>query len=348
MIKVKKEGVLLKKTASLFENIAVLNPGVFQEGNNVHLFYRAIGSNYKSVIGYCKLKGPLKVNVRSKVPVIFNEFEYESVGMEDPRLVKIDGLYYLTYAAYDGINALGAIAISSDLIIWKKLGIIVPAITYYQFSLLTLSIEMQERYSRHNNYHGPYLLGQKPVLMWNKNLILFPRRINGKLFLLHRFKPDIQIVSVSNISELTELFWMNYLSKLKSHILLAPKFGHESNYIGGGCVPIETKYGWILIYHGVSGSVNGNIYCACASLLDLNNPSRELARLPYPLFKPETDWELNGLVNNVCFPTATAIFDDRLYIYYGAADNCIAVASLDLSQLLHELLINPISYEFKY
>ncbi len=62
--------------------------------------------------------------------------------------------------------------------------------------------------------------------------------------------------------------------------------------------------------------------------------------MPYDLFKPEEIWELKGEVNNVCFPTGAAVFDDVLYVYYGAADERIACASMSLSELLKELLLN--------
>jgi predicted GH43/DUF377 family glycosyl hydrolase len=95
-----------------------------------------------------------------------------------------------------------------------------------------------------------------------------------------------------------------------------------------------------LIYHGVHDTTKGYVYAACAALLDLEDPRKELARLPYPLFKPEHEWELNGEVNNVCFPTGAALIDDTLYVYYGAADERIACASMSLSALLAELLLN--------
>jgi predicted GH43/DUF377 family glycosyl hydrolase len=80
-------------------------------------------------------------------------------------------------------------------------------------------------------------------------------------------------------------------------------------------------------------------------LLDINNPTKVIARLVDPLFIPEFDYELNGVVNNVVFPTGTALFDDELYIYYGAADKCIACASVSLKALLKELLLNKIDHE---
>src|SRR5690606_9327735 len=97
------------------------------------------------------------------------------------------------------------------------------------------------------------------------------------------------------------------------------------SYIGGGCPPIETDKGWLLIYHGVQDTKEGFVYSACAALLDIDDPRIEIARLPYPLFLPEKEWECSGNVRNVCFPTGCIIDEKVLYIYYGAADEHIAV-----------------------
>lgn len=126
----------------------------------------------------------------------------------------------------------------------------------------------------------------------------------------------------------------------ENNIALAPEYEHEISYIGGGCPPIETEHGWLVIYHGVHDTAEGYSYAACAALMDLDDPLREIARLPYPLFQPEEEWELKGEGNNVCFPTGAALFDDTLYIYYGAADERIACASVSLSELLVELQLN--------
>jgi len=83
-----------------------------------------------------------------------------------------------------------------------------------------------------------------------------------------------------------------------------------------------------LIYHGVHDTIHGLVYTACARLLDLKNPQNEIARLPFPLFEPEKDWEVKGEVNNVCFPASSIIVEDKRYIYYGAANEQIALASL--------------------
>jgi predicted GH43/DUF377 family glycosyl hydrolase len=198
---------------------------------------------------------------------------------------------------------------------------------------------LNEKYARYNDrnaLHKP----DKKILLWNKNGVFFPRRINGQLYFLHRVKPDIQIAAVHSLEDLTKEYWENYFLHWCDNIALEPKFKHEVSYLGGGCPPIETEHGWLLIYHAVHDTMKGYVYTACAALLDLENPLKEIARLPYPLFKPEEEWELTGEVNNVCFPSGAVVFDDTLYIYYGAADEQIATASVSLSGLLKELLLN--------
>jgi len=339
MIVVKKEGIILKKTDLEFENEGVLNPAAIREGDSVHLFYRAVQNGNHSSIGYCRLDGPLTVAERLDEPVIVPESEYESHGVEDPRIVKIDDLFYLTYTCYDGTNARGALATSKDLKHFEKRGIIVPPISYAEFVLLAESAgKVNEKYYRNQKFYSLRADPDKKMILWDKNVIFFPRRIDGKLVFLHRIRPGIQIVSVNNIKDLTKKFWKDYFFDLQDHIVLDPLHQHESSYIGSGCPPIETKYGWLLIYHGVEETEKGYVYSACAALLDLNNPAKEISRLPYALFSPQYDWELKGEVNNVVFPTGTSLFGGTLFIYYGAADTSIACASVNLSELVAELL----------
>ena len=341
MIEVKKQGIVLSKTELSFENEGVLNPAAIQENGIIHLFYRAVNTGNNSTIGYCKMSDPLTVNERGQKPLLLKEFDYELKGVEDQRITKIDDLYYLTYTAYDGVNALGALAVSKDLVHFEKKGLVVPTICYDEFCHLTESIAgLNEKYRRFNEHEQVKEKSGKKIYMWDKNVIFFPRRINGKLHFLHRIRPDIQIVAVNDLLELTPQFWEKYFLHLDEHIVLSSKYKHEVSYIGGGCPPIETEAGWLLIYHGVHDTINGYVYSACAALLDLNNPSKEIARLPVPLFKPELDWELIGEVNNVCFPTGAVCIEDNLYIYYGAADARIACASVSISALLKELLNN--------
>lgn len=224
------------------------------------------------------------------------------------------------------------------------MGIIVPKITYEDFKhFIEIEGTIHEKYIRFNEYQKSHEKHDRKLFLWDKNVILFPRKINSKFCFLHRIKPDIQIVvAIDKFEDLTTSFWKNYFLRFDEHIVLAPKFHHEVSYIGSGCPPIETEAGWLMIYHGVHDTIKGYVYSACAALLDLHNPEIELARLPYPLFYPEREWELKGEVDNVCFPTGTVLEGDELYIYYGAADERIALASLSLKELLAELALNKI------
>lgn len=340
MIVVKKEGILLSKTNLDFENEAVLNPAAIREDDVVHIFYRAVRNGNHSTIGYCKLEGPLTIAERWDRPILVPEFDYESQGIEDPRIVKIDDVYYLTYTAYDGVNARGALATSRNLIDFEKQGIIVTSMTYARFvSLVERAGKVNVNYYTNQSFYYQDADPEQKMILWDKNVMFFPRRINGNLVFLHRVRPGIQIVSVKSLNELTGEFWKDYFINLQDHIVMDPIYDHEASYIGGGCPPIETEHGWLLIYHGVHDSAKGPVYSACAAaLLDIENPAKVIARLPTTLFSPEYKWELIGEVDNVVFPTGTAIFGDTLFIYYGAADKHIAVASLSLSALLAELL----------
>ena len=333
MITVKKEGVLIRKTKNKFEDESVLNPAAIREGSTIYLFYRAVHTKNISSIGYCELDGPLSVSARWGKPILTPEFDYESHGMEDPRITKIDGLFYLTYIAYNGSDALGALATSTDLNSFVKHGIIVPKITYNDLDKYTKSkSDLNEKYLRYNS--GANILA-------DKDLVFFPRRINGKLAFLHRIKPDMQIAFFNELSDLTDEFWIDYFLHFEEQIFLQSKYPHEISYVGSGCPPVETEEGWLIIYHGVKEVGKGYEYSCCAALVDIDDPRKEIARLPYPLFKPDQDFELSGGdVDDVCFPTGAVLENDTLYIYYGAADELIATASVSLKALIKELLLN--------
>lgn len=342
MLTVQKHGILLEKTNNGFENVATFNPAVIQVENYIHVFYRAVRNNNYSTIGHCILNGPVTIHERKIKPVLFPEKTFESQGCEDPRITKIEDVYYITYSAYDKINVFGTYATSSDLKTFTKHNIITPKITYREYKyLIECCTGLSEKYMYHYKLFKDHGLGKElaeKLYVWDKNIVLFPKKINGKFALLHRIYPGIQIVYFNDFSDLTVTFWKNYMMNLESHIVMDPKFPHESSHIGGGCPPIETEKGWLLIYHSAEVTANGFIYHASAALLDLKKPQKELARLNYPLISPSKSWEKEGVVNNVIFPSGAVIIEDTLYIYYGAADSRIAVASLKINELLTELL----------
>ncbi|QEC51433.1 putative GH43/DUF377 family glycosyl hydrolase [Anseongella ginsenosidimutans] len=337
---IKKSGILLEKTQLGFENEGVFNPGSYQDGETIHLLYRAVSEGNYSTVGYCRLSDPLTIAERAETPVYRPSHPSEAHGVEDPRVVKIDGIYYMAYVAYDGINAAGSLAVSTDLKHFSRAGFLTPRITMHDFR------ELAEKYGAiPKGYYYNVMIPADPEqrksrLLWDKDVIFFPRKINGRLAFLHRVFPGIQVVYCDTPEDLTDAFWEDYFGNFRSHIVLESKHSFERQYIGGGCVPVETPEGWLLIYHGVEQSRAGKVYHAAAALLDINDPTREIARLSVPLFSPEKEWEVTGCVNNVVFPTGTAQIGDQLYIYYGAGDSKIGVASLSLSGLMKALLKN--------
>ncbi|NJN27025.1 MAG: pesticidal protein Cry7Aa [Cyclobacteriaceae bacterium] len=341
MLEVVKEGILLSPSKLTFENNGVLNPGVYQDGDDIHIFYRAVEDGNFSTIGYAKMNGPTHVVERHNRPLIGRDFEYEKHGVEDARVVKIEETYYMTYTAYDGVNAMGALAISKDLKHWEKKGIITPPVNYKEYKY---NLECCNQQLLNPKYHYYYylfsdigMMDNDRILVRDKDIVLFPRKIDGKFVMLHRLWPGIQIVKFDNWEDLTKDFWTAYLRDLTSHIVLDPLYGFEVNYVGAGCPPIETEDGWLIIYHGVCETTIGKTYHAAAALLDRHKPEQVIARLRQPLFSPTEKWELEGVVNYVVFPTGSAIFGKELYIFYGAADKHTAIARLNINDLLKEL-----------
>ncbi len=338
MVAVKNEGIILEKTDLEFENKGVFNPACIQVNGITHMFYRATNHNDISSIGYCQLKDN-KVIKRFKEPVLFPEFDYEKEGVEDPRITLLNQTFYLFYTAFDGQNACIAYATSNDLINFVKKGLLSSNITYKEASEIFRQENIKEEYFIWKLHLETKF--KELNLLWDKDALLFPKKINNQFALIHRIRPDIQIIYFQNFKDLTDDYWKAYLKELKKYILLEPKFQFENQYIGGGCPPIETEDGWLLIYHGTEDTPFGNIYHAAAALLDLKNPLKVLGRLKEPLFSPKAPWEKSGVTNNVVFPTGAVIKDKRLYIYYGAADKLIAAKSVDLTELLTQLKKNP-------
>ncbi|MEA5116874.1 MAG: glycoside hydrolase family 130 protein, partial [Propionicimonas sp.] len=167
---------------------------------------------------------------------------------------------------------------------------------------------------------------ENPVTPFNRNGVLFPRKINGTYRLLTRPSDSGHTpfgdIFISESRDLT--FWGRH-----RRVMMSMKdLWWQSVKIGAGPVPIETSEGWLLFYHGVSGTANGLVYSIGAALLDLDDPARVLYRSRGYLLTPELPYETTGFVPNVCFPCATLCdgATGRLAIYYGAADTYSALA----------------------
>jgi len=341
MVKVKKHGVILEPTGREFENNGVLNPATIRVDDDVHMFYRAVQHGNHSTIGYARLDGPLKLAERAKQPLLTPKFKYEKQGMEDPRIVKIGDTYYMTYVAYDNKDAITALATSKDLKKFRRHGIITSKMSYDRAEDWLHYSKLKEKYFWFASYYKDIIA--KDALLRDKDVILFPKKIRGRFAMLQRIIPDIQYVSFRDFKDLTNEFWIRYMKRLRNYVILEPRYWHESRNIGGGCPPLETKKGWVLIYHAVEDSNRGKTYHAAAALLDKKDPRHVIGHLKKPLFSPTEDYECKGVVGHVVFPTGIALFgkkDKKLYIYYGAADKRIAVASLNLESLVNDMLKN--------
>lgn len=330
-VEVTRLGVLLEPGTQAFESRAVLNPASYQDGSVTHLFYRAVNADGVSSVGYARLEGPSKLVERLDKPVLAPEFDFERGGMEDPRLTRIGETYYLTYVAYDGQNARIAYATSRDLKSFTKQGVISPSLALEASKKRFEESPGQERYVEGFHYprqkHGA-------VMLWDKDGVLFPRLLNGEFAMLHRIIPDAQLATARTLEAFqTSAYWESYLSEISSHVVLDRQLPFEENRLGPGAVPIETAQGWLMIYHGVSYPSGHKTYCAGAALLDLGDPRKVIARLPYPLFGPEEPYEKQGDVDNVVFPTGTALHGDDLCIYYGAADSRICGVKVSFREL---------------
>jgi len=166
----------------------------------------------------------------------------------------------------------------------------------------------------------------------NKDAAIFPRKIRDVYWMLHR-----------PVSGTIEHIWLTDSKDLHywghPRCILMERGGPmwDSAKVGAGCIPIETEKGWLIIYHGVKEFAGGPTYRIGAALLELDDPRRVIARLPYWVLGPHESYEVSGAVPNVVFATGHVQVGDELRIYYGAADSSICMASASLSGILDAL-----------
>jgi predicted GH43/DUF377 family glycosyl hydrolase len=289
--------VLLPNPTSDWECYNVFNPGVLHHSGLFHMFYRAQGLDWVSRIGYAVSRDGVHWN-RLRRPVLEPIDGTDSRGVEDPRVVEIDGTFYMTYTAYGrefhgkgepthlGGGILPMIARSENLMSWERL--------------------------------GPIVRGED-----NKDHVLFPRKIGGRFVALHRRWPHVWLAHSDDL-----LTWHDDD--------MAQVFGPrpdcwDSKSVGANGVPIETEHGWLLLYHGYDEE---HVYRFGVCLLDLADPSRVIRRPRAPIFWPEELWELRGDVPNVVFSCGNPVVDTKIYVYYGAGDHVVGLATCGLGDLL--------------
>jgi predicted GH43/DUF377 family glycosyl hydrolase len=289
---------------------AVFNPAVLYEDGRVHLAYRAMSEDNTSVIGFASSANGFKFEEQPSAPVNVPREEFEAKlvpggnsGCEDPRLTRIDDTIYMLYTAFNGI---------SD-----------PRVALTNISL-------DDFLTRQWNWSRPILIS--PPNLSDKDAAIFPKKIKGKYAILHRLGTSIWLDLVDDL-KFEDDKWLG------GHIFMSPKDEMpDTEKLGISGPPIETKYGWLLLYHGVSKKTQPMTYYVSAALLDLNDPSKVLARRKVPILEPETPYELFGQVNNVVFPCGAAIIGEDLFVYYGGADRVIGVATMKIEDLLNSLL----------
>ena len=182
---------------------------------------------------------------------------------------------------------------------------------------------------------------ENPFLPFNRNAVLFPRKINGNFVMLSR-PSDSGHTPFGDIfvSESPDMeFWGRH-----RHVMGKGSQWWESLKIGGGAAPIETSEGWLLFYHGVAGTCNGYVYSIGGVILDIDNPSIVKYRCQNFLLTPEKPYEECGFVPNVTFPCAT-IHDahtGRIAVYYGAADSYVGLAFTQADEIITYIKENSI------
>ena len=290
--------VLLPDLSSDWECKNVFNPTVIHHNGLFHMHYRAQGQDWISRIGYAVSSDGIQWN-RLRKPVLAPIDEFSSRGVEDPRVVEIDGTFYMTYTAYGrtysgsgtpthaGGGILPMIARSSNLITWEPI--------------------------------APIVRGED-----NKDHVLFPRRINGKFVALHRRWPHVWIAHSPDLIDWPEA----EMAKLYGP---RPENWWDRKSVGSNGVPIETAHGWLSLNHAYG---DDHIYRIGAVLLDLDDPTHIIHRPKEPIFWPQELWEIKGDVPNVVFNNANVVVGDQVYLYYGGADHVIGLATCRLDELI--------------
>jgi predicted GH43/DUF377 family glycosyl hydrolase len=288
------ERPILSPRADSFDAKGAFNPAVVKSGDRFIMLYRAQDAHGISRLGYASSSDGVTFT-REAAPVLSPVAEYErGGGVEDPRLVQIDGTYYLTYTAYNGKDAQLALATSKshDLRHWQRQGVIMPA--------------NQGRWNVH----------------WTKSGAILSQPVRGKywMFYMADAKDGYDQTGIAYSTDLRR--WTEALD----HPVLPRRPNRFDSRVGEpGPPPLMTADGIRLLYNGADDAL---VYRTGWALFDRDDPTRVLARSERPLFEPTTTWERVGQVPNVVFVEGLVIEPRRWLVYYGAADMHVGVASI--------------------
>jgi predicted GH43/DUF377 family glycosyl hydrolase len=308
-----------------WENLAVCNPGVFHEGGVFHMLYRAAGDDPEHVIrfGLATSVDGFQFDRVGTRPILSPSEDGPDAGcIEDPRIVKLDGHFYITYA-YRAINP-KQYWLQKNNAAYSPDDPTLPPLLGYNMTASGLLVSDDLRTFRR--------LGRITRSdVDDRDVILFPEKIGGRYVMLHR---PMQWTGPEYETKFPAM-WLCYSDDLMSWSdseLLAKGEAWWECKIGGATPPLRTPEGWFVLYHAVDAE---GVYRVGAMILDLDNPGLVLARTPEPILEPEEYFEWNGLYpHGVVFPTANVVVDDVIYVYYGCADESIGVATADFPALV--------------
>ena len=290
--------ILLPDPTSDWETYNVFNPSVIYHNGLFHMHYRAQGLDWISRIGYAVSVDGIRWN-RMRRPVLEPQDASDSRGVEDPRVTEMDGDFYMSYTAYGReFSGQGEPTHAG--------GGIFPMFAHSR------NLIQWERI-------GALVKGED-----NKDHVLFPRRIQGNYVALHRRAPDVWLAESFDLT-----YWP--VESMRPIFGPRPENGWDSFRVGGGGVPIETEYGWLIVYHAYDPF---HTYRLGTCLLDLDDPAIVIHRPKDFIFEPREIWELRGDVPNVVFSCANLVVGDTVYVYYGGADHVIGLATIGFAELL--------------
>ena len=291
--------IIQTRSEIAWESTSTFNPGAVKNGEITHILYRAVDERNISSIGYATTMDGETILDRSIEPVLLPAGPWEELGCEDPRITAFDGTYYVFYTAYSRRGPRIALASTTDFKDFKRYGLIGPD---------------------HDD----------------KDSALFPELVGGKVTIVHRIAPNIELAFLDSIEQMetSNPYWKDYFKHIEADTIMRPQWKWEKKKVGIGPPPIRTDAGWVVIYHGVDSH---NAYHAGAALLDLEDPRRVIARTPEPILDPEEDFERIGVVPNVVFPEGAVVIRDELKVFYGGADKVCCLASVPMKLLIETL-----------
>lgn len=328
--KFQENPILYPNEKNSWESLVTCNPGVYYDNGTFYMLYRAAGNDKEHVIrfGLATSKDGFHFDRVSNMPAFSpEENNFDSGCVEDPRIVKFDNEYYITYA-YRPFPPGQYWNFEHDVVKKPIVGINAPIAISENLGNTALAVTTDFRTFRR--------LGRltSPILD-DRDVIIFPEKINGQYVLMHRPKQYVgEKYGVKYPS-----IWIKFSNDLlnwedkESHLLYTGTEGTWEEKVGGGTPPLKTEYGWLVIYHGVENGGQG-YYRAGALLLDLENPLKIIAKSPDFILEPEYSYEIEGYYNGCVFPTGNVIVNDTLYVYYGCADKYIGVATCNIHELI--------------